>query len=318
MKIIIAMSLVLVLLFSTACSVTPASQITAKPTETQTANSTTPPVASPAATDQGFTFTRDTFPRLDGSTSTIPLGQAVASVMLGQSRESVADLCKFSKTAQSYRKLMQGTADLLIAAEPNAAVLEELKTAGFTYDMTPIALDALVFIVNANNPVSSLTTEQIQKIYSGEITNWKQVGGADVAIEAFQRNTESGSQALMDKLVMNDLKMAPAPQDYVLSEMGGLISAVKNFNGTASALGYTVYYYADDMKMADGLKIISVDGVAPNDDTIAAKKYPFINPYFAVIAAKTPENSPARVLYRWLLSLEGQKLIKAEGYVPAG
>ena len=83
-----------------------------------------------------------------------------------------------------------------------------------------------------------------------------------------------------------------------------------------NAIGYTVYYYANDMKMAQGLKILSIDGVMPNDETIASKKYPFLNPYFAVIATKTPKDSPARVMYSWLQSPEGQHLVKTEGYVP--
>jgi phosphate transport system substrate-binding protein len=91
---------------------------------------------------------------------------------------------------------------------------------------------------------------------------------------------------------------------------------VKSFDGSASAIGYTVYYYADDMKMADGLKIISIDGVSPDDETIAAKKYPFLNPYYTVIAASEPADSPARLLYGWLQSPEGQALVKREGYVP--
>ena len=254
---------------------------------------------------------------MDGSTSTIPLGQAVASVLLGEPRDKAADLAQFNKTTQSFRNLMNGDADLLIVAEPNASVFDEMKSANFTYEMTPIANDALVFMVNADNPVDKLTTEQVQKIYTGDITNWKQVGGADIKIEAFQRNADSGSQALMTKLVMKDLKMMDPPLGYSIGEMEGLIAAVKSFDGSANALGYTVYYYADDMKMATGLKILSIDGVMPNDETIANKSYPFLNPYYAVISAKEAKDSPARILYNWLLSPEGQNLVKTEGYVPA-
>jgi phosphate transport system substrate-binding protein len=98
--------------------------------------------------------------------------------------------------------------------------------------------------------------------------------------------------------------------------MGELITAVRNYDGSASAIGYTVYYYANDMKMADGLKILAVNDIAPNDETIASGEYPFLNPYYTVISAGQPEDSPARILYEWLLSPEGQNLIKFEGYVP--
>ncbi|NLA86843.1 MAG: hypothetical protein GX847_06065 [Clostridiales bacterium] len=253
---------------------------------------------------------------MDGSTSTIPLGQAVASVLLGEPRDQVAELALFNRKTQSFRNLMIGDADILIVGEPNPSVFEEMKQSGFEYEMTPFANDALVFVVNESNPVSNLTTEQLQKIYTGEITNWKEVGGDDLKIEAFQRNADAGSQSLMLKLVMKDLTMAMPPEGYAVGEMSGLITAVKSFDGTAAALGYTVYYYADDMEMAKGLKILSIDGVQPDDETIASKAYPFLNPYYVVIAASEPESSPARIMYDWLLSPEGKNLIKSEGYVP--
>jgi phosphate transport system substrate-binding protein len=326
MKRITAFLLFFVLIFSlfacsgkgpagaTGPSAPSASESDAPSTETGTEAS---PSTEPSAETDHFIFTRENFPRMDGSTSTIPLGQAVACVLLGEQRNDVADLALFNKTTQSFRNLMNGECDILIVAEPNADVYEELTQAGFEYEKTPIATDALVFIVNATNPVSNLTTAQVQNIYAGGITNWSKVGGDDVEIRAFQRNADAGSQALMEKLVMKGLEMMTPPEGYTVGEMEGLISAVKSFDGSAQAIGYTVYYYAEDMKMAEGLKILSIDGVEPNDETIASGAYPFLNPYYAVIAADEPEDSPARILYNWLLSPEGQNLIKTEGYVPA-
>lgn len=262
-----------------------------------------------------FVFTRENFPRLNGSTSTVPLGQAIASVLLGQSREEVRDLIQFSKTTQSYRDLMWGNADLLIAAEPAEVIWEEKEQQGFDWEMEPFAVDGLVFLVNQNNPVDSLTVEQIQKIYTGEITNWAEVGGEELEIVPFQRNPEAGSQTAMRKLVMGDLPMMEAPAEYVQGEMGDLIRAVAAYDGTADAIGYTVYYYAEDMKMAEGLKILAVDGVQPSDETIRSGEYPLLNNYYVLTAAGLSEDDPARVLYRWLLSEEGQRLVANEGYV---
>lgn len=260
-------------------------------------------------------FTREDFPRLNGSTSTVPLGQAIASVLLGESREDVADLIQFSKTTQSFRELMSGKADLLISAEPAESIWQEKEENGFEWEMEPFAIDGLVFIVNADNPVDSLTVEQIRKIYTGEITDWSEVGGEDLDIVPFQRNAEAGSQTAMLKLVMGDLPMMDAPTDYVMSEMGALIKAVASYDGTAAAIGYTVYYYANDMKMADGLKILAVEGVTPDADTIRSGDYPFLNNYYVLVAAGLPEDAPAKRLYNWILSREGQRLVAHEGYV---
>ena len=278
-----------------------------------------PAPESPAAATpdpNAIAFTRENFPRLDGSTSTAPLAAAMAAVLLGESEESVADLIDFSRTTESYRALMAGECDLVIAAEPNSAVFDEMEAAGFEIEMQPFAMDALVFMVNADNPVESLTLEQLRGIYSGEITNWSEVGGDDMEIVAFQRNAESGSQVLMEKLVMDGVEMADPPEGYMLGSMGGLIDAVKSYDNSANALGYTVYYYANDMQMADGLKLLKVDGVEPDAGTIGGGEYPFLNPYFAAMSAAEPEDSLTRVLFDWLLGPDGQKLVELQGYVP--
>jgi len=229
--------------------------------------------------------------------------------------EDAAKLVNFNRTTQSFRNLMNRECDALIVSEPNAAVYTEMEAAGFAIDKEEISTEALIFVVNENNPVESLTTEQIRDIYSGKITNWKEVGGNDAPIAAFQRNEGAGSQALMRLLVMKDTEFAEAPEGYVATEMGELMRAVKAFDGSANAIGYSVYYYANDMKMAQGLKIIAVDGVEPDADTIRARKYPHLNAYYCVIPKDAAEGSPARILYDWMVSDDGQRLVAAQGYV---
>ena len=265
--------------------------------------------------DGSFRFTRENFPRLDGSTSLVPLGEAVASVLLGESREDVQDLLNFNRTTQSYRNLMWGNCDLLLASVPNASIYDELAEEGFEIDAEEICTEALVFMVNEDNPIESLTTEQLRDIYSGKITNWKEVGGNDAEIVPFQRNEGAGSQALMRKLVMQDLEFMEAPKDYVASEMGELMESLRNYDNSANAIGYSVFYYAHEMEMARGLKLIAVDGVLPSSETIRAREYPHLSSYYCVIPADAPEGSPNRVIYDWLMTEEGQHLIAAEGYV---
>ena len=270
---------------------------------------------TPGADGGAVVVTRENMPRRDGSTATAPLAQAAAAVLLGESEEDVADLIDFSRTTESYRQLMQGNADLLIAAEPNAAVFDEMEEAGFEVQMEPLATDALVFMVNEDNPVDSLTTEQLRGIYSGEITNWSEVGGADLEIVPFQRNAESGSQVLMEKLVMDGTEMTEPPEGYMIASMGGLMDAVKEYDNSSNAIGYSVYYYAHDMQMAGGLKLLKIDGVAPEAATIRSGEYPFLNPYYVAMDAAEPEGSMTRVLYDWLLGPDGQKLVDMKGYV---
>ena len=103
---------------------------------------------------------------------------------------------------------MIGKCDIIIASRDisrnEKAAAESL---GVELETAPLAIDALVFIVNPKNPVKNLTTDQVRKIYTGEITNWKEVGGVDHAITPYIRDADSGSQEKMETLVMNGLNM---------------------------------------------------------------------------------------------------------------
>lgn len=274
-----------------------------------------PEPAEPPAASEAFVFTRENFPRLDGSTSTAPLAEAVCSVLLGESREDAADLVQFAKTTNAYYNLLEGSADLLIVGEPNQDVLAEKERLGFEWEQTPFATDAFVFVVNEDNPVNSITIDEARRIYTGEITNWKELGGEDREIIPFQRNHEAGSQSLMEKLVMKGQPMMDAPAGYIAATMGQLMEAVKSYDGSPGAIGYSVYYYAEEMKMAQGLKLLALEGVEPTPETIRQERYPLLNPKYVVIPAGAPEDAPNRILYNWLLGEEGQRLVAHEGYV---
>ncbi|MDO5444903.1 MAG: substrate-binding domain-containing protein [Eubacteriales bacterium] len=262
-----------------------------------------------------FVFTRESFPVIDGSTSCVPLGKAIAAALL-PGEENTDELIEFHKTTQSFRNLASGACDIIISGQPEQAAFDEMEAAGFEYAIKPFATDALIFVVNENNPVNDLSTHQIRDIYSGKITNWKDVGGEDAPIAAFQRNAGAGSQALMLKHVMGDIPMTDPVEDFVATEMGELMTAVKSYDNSANAIGYSVYYYANDMKKAAGLKILSVDGVTPSDETIADGTYPHLNPYYTAIYAGLPGDDPAAVLYSWLTSKAGCSLLQEMGYVP--
>ena len=311
MKRFAALSLAFLLALTLPACKAPAAETTPSP-----APEVSTPTPAPTPAPSQFRFTRENFPRLDGSTATVPLGQAVAAVLLGESREEASDLARFNKTSRAYYNLVDGEADLLIVAEGGEDSYQYRDPHGQKWRMEPVAAETLVFFVNEDNPVDGLTLDQVRKIYTGEITNWKEVGGDDAPIQAYQRPTGGGSQAIMDKEVMGDLPMMePANTDYVVASMEGIISAVRAWDDRPDAMGYTVYYYADDMGMADGLKLLSIDGVAPNDDTIRSGEYPIHTAYYAVMDANAPADSPAAVLFDWLLSQDGQDLIDHEGYV---
>lgn len=266
--------------------------------------------------NNGYDFNPVDFPVIDGSTATKPLAVGIRSVLLGESREEADEHLFFHRTDDAFYYLMDGVADLLVVAQPCEEVFDLMEENGFGYEMEPIAEEGLVFIVNKTNPVDSLTIDEVQRIYTGEITNWAEVGGDDIPIVPFQRTETSGSQVMMRTCVMEGLTMPEPSTEFVTAEMDQLIEVVSSYNNSANAIGYTVYFYANNMHMADELKILKIEGVEANVDTIRSHEYPFTNPYFCVIPSDTEEDSPARILYDWLKSEEGQKLVETEGYVP--
>ena len=327
---LIALSLAAVMLVSAGCNKkedktketeeeTSAAETENEVEETETSETTEETtVETTEVTEEAlFEFTTKNFPTIDGSTSTKPMATAIKSLLLGIDREDADQSMEFHKTSKSFEYLMDGSADILVVAQPSAEVFDKMDEEGFEYEMEPFALEALVFVCNADNPVDSLTHEQIVDIYTGKITNWKEVGGNDEPIAAIQRNHSSGSQVMMDNLVMQGEEMMEADTELIPADMGELIEVVEGFDNSASALGYTPYYYATSMGMAAGLKILKVNDVEPNNDTIKSGEYPFVNPYYVVISANAEDGSPERRLYNWILGPDGQKLTEMEGYVPA-
>ena len=116
-------------------------------------------------------FTKNTLPKIDGSTATIPLGEAFASNFTGEEQK-----VEFSQTHQAYVNLIDGNVDLILVTYPSEDELNLAKQAGVELEIIPVVKEGFVFYVNAKNPINNLSLAQVQDIYSGEITNWKEVG----------------------------------------------------------------------------------------------------------------------------------------------
>ncbi len=260
-------------------------------------------------------FAKEEYPEVDGSTATLPLSRALYSASTGASAEEAEQNIQHYKTTQSYYNLLSGYTSLVIAYRPPESFFEELANQETELEIEPIGRDALVFMKNETNPVKSLTGEELKSIYKGEIKNWKEIGGEDKPIVAFQRPSGSGSQTLMENLVMQGDGMADAPQDWVVSEMGELLEKTASYNNSHNALGYSVYYYAKNMYEIPGLGFMAVDGVMPENDTIRTGEYPYVNDFYTAIRKDEPENSPARQLFNWLRGTDGQIFVESLGYV---
>lgn len=256
------------------------------------------------------------YPRVDGSTANMPMMAQIRSSYLGENLTEAENNTEVTTTDYAWRNLLDGNADLLLVYEPSSETKAIIDKSPVKLKITPIGVDALVFIVNEKNKVKNLTTEQIRDIYTEKITNWKELGGEDKKIEAYQRVLNSGSQTLFLNLVMKDVKPVDAPMKYRIEGMDGLIETLASYNNNGNAIGYSVFYYAKKMYAVPGLELISVDGVMPSDETISDGKYPFLNQYYLVIREDTPTDSETMKLYNYILSDKGKADIRKAGYIP--
>ncbi|MCL2035670.1 MAG: substrate-binding domain-containing protein [Oscillospiraceae bacterium] len=276
-------------------------------------NISSAPISMPSGINAG------NYPRIDGSTANMPLMAELYSEICGVPLEEAETTVQVSGgTGAVWRNMMYEGADLLLVYEAPENIKAEMEETGLLdqLEIIPIGRDGLVFLVNAQNPVDSLTREQLIGIYSGKLTDWSEVGGESGPIAAFQRNLESGSQTLFLGLLMQGMEPMEPPTELRPAGMGALIDAVAEYDASGGAIGFSVYYYANLMYENPNLKLLSVDGVNPSAQSIGDGDYPLVNDFYAVIRKSEPENSPARILRDWLLTDDGRQLLVNANYVP--
>jgi ABC-type phosphate transport system substrate-binding protein len=293
---------------------TPPQESPTAPATDSTATARPPAAESLAdlgAPDTAFAFTDADFPVLDGSTAAIPLGVALCSFFLGYSQDTALEKYPFAGTAASVENLYSGFSDFLLVYDPPQST-KELRD-GIEY--MPIGRDGLVFLTHKDNHVQSLTDEQLRGIYEGRITNWKEVGGDDAEIVAYQRNESSGSQTLFLKSFPN-IALAESPKEYIAETMGGLIEAVAVYKNEKYAIGFSVYYYAAQMKQDENIKLLQVGGTSPESATIASGAYLYTEEFYAAYMKNT-ENAGVLALAEWFKTEQAARLMELCGYVPA-
>ena len=272
------------------------------------------------------------YPRIDGSTSSLPILQEIYKsihayeLINGQATWSELPQ-EASKTIDSYKMLISGELDLIIVPYPSEEIQSLIVEKNIELDYIPICLEALIFIVNKEANVKNITTEELKKIYiDASVDNWSQIGGINNKIGALVRNQDSGSHSLMEKFILQGEEMNEEINEYnTIITMFAMVEEVENYinNNNVDSyknplpLGYTVYYYFKNNKKTqnwDNIEILNINGVEPNNQTIASKEYPYSTCYYAVIKKDTPIDATPRKLISWLLSKESQELFKRAGF----
>ena len=260
-------------------------------------------------------------PVLDGAEACYPLYSALAKAVyrdIGQIEQYHTKdkyngmIVTFSNSVHAYQRLVNREADMVFAARPSenqkayaARELEQIRT-------LPIGKEAFIFFTEEDNPVDNLSSQQIRDIYSGKITNWKQVGGKWQKIIAYQRPEDSGSQVMM-KYFMGD---TPLKKPQTVEYAGGMMDVVSNvveYHHSDGAIAYTFRYFLTGLAQEEHVRILSVDGVAPTAENIRNGSYPAT---VDLVCATLVSNEKPKVqeMLDFLLSDDGQVIVEGSGY----
>ena len=266
---------------------------------------------------------------LDGATALYPIYAAFAQAVYPRYwPDSGAEISyaphnstvECGGTITAYSRLLKGEVQMIFAAGPSQTQLAAAYRTGKEFHMTPIGREAFVFFVNSKNPVTGLTVEEIQRIYTGEITNWSEVGGKNQKIRPFQRAENSGSQTSLQKLMAGLPLMEPEEEDRIAG-MGGIIREVASYRNYKNAIGFSFRYYATEMVRNGEIRLLALNGVEPTRETIRDGSYPVASEFYAVtcapIGSPAPEETNPNIaaLLDWILSEEGQSIVEQTGYV---
>lgn len=266
--------------------------------------------------------------RIDGATALYPVYASFARNAFDPSTEYYtwgedrAYTLDCSGTNWAYESLIKGDVDVIFCAAPSKLQLDSAAKAGLELHLTPIGREAFVFFVNSKNPVTGLTVAEIQRIYTGEITNWKDVGGKNQKIRAYQRNEGSGSQTALQSL-MAGLPLMEPEREEVIDVMIGIIEQVAAYRNYDGALGFTFRFYSNEMVGNNQIRLLALNGVTPTKDTIRDGSYPVSSYFYAVTASPIGQPAPEEtnptleVFLDWCTGPQGQWLVEEVGYVSA-
>jgi phosphate transport system substrate-binding protein len=207
--------------------------------------------------------------------------------------------------------LIGGSTDICNASRPmKASEREKLKQRFNSVGVeVKTALDGLSIYLNKANPVTELTLEQIKNIYTGNITNWKQVGGNDAKIIVYGRENSSGTYTYLKDNVLGGA-------DYTsnMQSLPGTAAVVNAIAKDKNAIGYGGAGYAKDIKDAFVKKDAASQGYQPTAENIRSGKYPITR--YLYIYLKSRPTGVLKEYIDWILSPEGQKIVSESGYFP--
>lgn len=241
---------------------------------------------------------------IKGSTTVLPIAQRVAEKFM-EAHPDVVITLSGGGSSNGIKALLDGTTDIANASRPmKDKEIAAAKEKGMDPLEHRVAMDAVAVMVHPSNPVKDLTLEQLRDIYTGKITNWKEVGGEPKAIAVVGRDTSSGTFETWETLVMNKEKVTP--RALIVASAGALLQTVAN---NPLSIGYDGLGYVND-----SVKVIPVGGVEPAAETAISGRYPIAR-YLFMYTDGEPQGD-AKAFLDFLMSSQGQAEVEAAGFIP--
>lgn len=285
----IVLSLVLCIGILAACGTNDST-----PTTAPTADTTEPAATEPAAAELSGNV------NVNGSTS---MGDVIAALTEGfnEANPDVTINYTGSGSGAGITGVLDGTCDLGLSSR---ALTDDEKSQGAVENI--IALDGVAVVVNPENTVTDLTTEQIAQIFTGEITNWSELGGADAEIAVFGRENGSGTRSAFEEIV--------GVEDACVytNEYSSTGDVIGNVASNPNAIGYASLSAVDETVTA-----VNVNGVAPSEETVLDGTYEIQRPFVIVTVEGTELSAEAQAFLDYAMSAEVADIIAAAGAVSA-
>jgi phosphate transport system substrate-binding protein len=241
---------------------------------------------------------------IKGSTTVLPIAQAALEAYM-KAHPGVNISLSGGGSGEGIKALIDGSTDIANSSrEIKKSEADLAKSKRIEPLETVVAIDAIVPIVNPRNKVKDLTVDQLSQIYQGKITNWKEVGGDNLEIVVISRDSSSGTFEAWGELVLKGAKVSPRAQ---LQASNGAIVQVVSKN--RYAIGYIGLGYVDK-----SVKAVTVNGIPATEKTALSKEYP-VSRYLYMYTNGKPKGETAKFI-DFILSQEGQDLVKKDGYVP--
>jgi len=235
-----------------------------------------------------------------GSTTVQPLAEKLAEAFM-EKHPDVEITVQGGGSSVGIKSAAGGIADIGAASRE---LKESEKQKYSDLQVFVIAYDGIAIIVHPGVEVDGLTRKQLQGIFAGKITSWKEVGGADKPIIVVAREEGSGTRAAFEELVMGGKQITG---QAILQPSNGAVK--KTVASTPYSIGFLSFGYLDEE-----VKALAVDGVAPTKENAAQKRYPLVRPLNLLT-----KGTPSGLVKEWLdfiLGPEGQKIVQSEGYIP--